>query len=142
MLQPVKQRSEFPISDNRHPQQNFAFLDYLQSNEIIGKCAKPHFAKAQHIKTKQLSYRFPTNASFLSCRCVRQRKCNLIDSTVYIHTIIAKKMKILIVYILMSYDGITSFHQGELRDVENIFGQSQSYGRMSEIWRGKQTIFV
>ena len=42
----------------------------------------------------------------------------------------------------MSYDGITSFHQGELRDVENIFGQSQSYGRMSEIWRGKQTIFV
>ena len=51
-------------------------------------------------------------------------------------------MKILIVYILMSYDGITSFHQGELRDVENIFGQSQSYGRMSEIWRGKQTIFV
>ena len=44
-------------------------------------------------------------------------------------------MKILIVYILMSYDGITSFHQGELRDVENIFGQSQSYGRMSEIWR-------
>ena len=42
----------------------------------------------------------------------------------------------------MSYDGITSFHQGKLRDVENIFAQFQSYGRMSEIWRGKQTIFV
>ena len=58
MLQPVKQSSEFPISDNRHPQQNFAFLDYLQSNEIIGKCAKPHFGKAQHINGSN----FPTIA--------------------------------------------------------------------------------
>ena len=58
VLQPVKQSSEFPISDNRHPQQNFAFLDYLQSNEIIGKCAKSHFAKAQHINRSN----FPTIA--------------------------------------------------------------------------------
>ena len=34
------------------------FLVYLQSNEIIGKCAKPHFAKAQHIKRSN----FPTIA--------------------------------------------------------------------------------
>ena len=31
-----------------------------------------------------------------------------------------------------TYDGITSFHSAKLKDVENIFGQSQSYGRMSE----------
>ena len=37
-----------------------------------------------------------------------------------------------------TYDGITSFHSAKLKDVENIFGQSQSYGRMSELWRRTQ----
>ena len=32
-----------------------------------------------------------------------------------------------------SYDVITSFHSDKLKDVENIFAQSQSYGRMLEL---------
>ena len=32
-----------------------------------------------------------------------------------------------------SYDVITSFHSDKLKDVENIFAQSQSYGKMLEL---------
>ena len=55
--------SQAPPSDNRH----LAFLDchYPQSNEIIGKCAKTHFAKAQQIYKPKLfllaSHVLPTN---------------------------------------------------------------------------------
>ena len=44
--------SQAPPSDNRR----LAFLDchYPQSNEIIGKCAKTHFAKAQQIYKPKL----------------------------------------------------------------------------------------
>ena len=55
---PKKWRLVRPPLDNRH----LAFHDchYPQSNEIIGKCAKTHFAKAQQInKPNFLFFWFP-----------------------------------------------------------------------------------